>query len=312
VRAWAEESQVLAEAHDDGIGRRFALYNLANIHWSDPDRRETLLNQMLDSAVQAGDKWSIQEALAGLGWTAVRRQDQERAQEYFDKRLAKARAHGDPWHVAWGLRDLSQLAYLQGRTVEGLAYLEEAFQVGKDLWSRQIRAGALLMQGEMVRLLGDLDRAEALYQAALPLFREIKSWGRTAPVLHNLAQIALVRGDLRRARRQFREALDIGRTLTTQQYIIRECVIGLGEVAVAEGDFVRGVQLFAAVDGVLDAFEFPLQPTDRPPYDAAMAQARAALDPAAWEAAWAAGSALSLETAARLALAEAAEIISAA
>ena len=78
----------------------------------------------------------------------------------------------------------------------------------------------------------------------------------------------------------------------------------LAEAARAQGEFERAVRLFGAAEALREAIGTPVPLCERPDRDSNVAAARARLDDAAWEAAWAEGRAMSLGEAVGYALAE--------
>jgi hypothetical protein len=72
---------------------------------------------------------------------------------------------------------------------------------------------------------------------------------------------------------------------------------GLARVDGAQGRGIRAAQLWGAAGALREAIHACLPPNERPRYERALAAAQAQLDPATWEAAWAAGQALTPEQA---------------
>ncbi len=79
-------------------------------------------------------------------------------------------------------------------------------------------------------------------------------------------------------------------------------LVPVAGVAIALGRYERAARLLGAVAGVLKFLSFELQPTDRADWEHNIADARAKLSPAAFEAAWDEGYVLTLEQAVNYAL----------
>jgi len=109
--------------------------------------------------------------------------------------------------------------------------------------------------------------------------------------LHNRA--------LKRAHQLFAESIAVFSELDSE-YGIWQGIVGHARIAVAAGKVAQAVRWCAAVDAWSTAQEMapPLwTPEQRHCYERALAAARPALEPAAFQAAWDAGRALSLEKA---------------
>jgi hypothetical protein len=78
---------------------------------------------------------------------------------------------------------------------------------------------------------------------------------------------------------------------------IATSLAGFAGLALAQGQFIRGVRLFGAVQAILQSLAWRLPPADDEAYERNMASARAQLSEAAFNAAWDEGRALSMEQA---------------
>jgi hypothetical protein len=83
---------------------------------------------------------------------------------------------------------------------------------------------------------------------------------------------------------------------------IVESVEGLAELAMAQGQLERAVRLVGTATALRDALGTPMPPNGRAQYERDLAAMRAALGEETFTAAWAAGSAMTLEDAVQYAL----------
>jgi hypothetical protein len=90
------------------------------------------------------------------------------------------------------------------------------------------------------------------------------------------------------------ESLTCGRELDKQDVSVW-CLAGLGRVAVAQGQLERATQLLGATAALFEFFDPVMDPIDRADYERAVAAARAHLDAAMFDTAWAAGRAMTVE-----------------
>ena len=155
-------------------------------------------------------------------------------------------------------------------------------------------------------------RALPLAQAALRVFRELGvQWG-VINGLFNQGVAAQHLGDVAEARRSFQESLRRAQALEHVKFIAVG-LIGCAGVAVAAepqhgrgtGDAERAVRLLGAAEArYAEIGQHDMTQGQRQVYAGAMTAARAHLDDATWERAWAEGRAMTLEQAVAYALKE--------
>ena len=159
--------------------------------------------------------------------------------------------------------------------------------------------------GEEARSSGDLDRAAAYLLEALALYQDLGVLAGVAMVQNNMGCLALGQGDSALAAERFAESLPLCLSANNPQTISSFSLLGLAEVAVAQGRLERAALLFGAVDKLTVTSGDPseqLPPHDREDADRALATARAGLGEQAFAAAWQAGTEMTLEQAAAYAL----------
>jgi tetratricopeptide (TPR) repeat protein len=161
-------------------------------------------------------------------------------------------------------------------------------------------AWAVDFLGEAARLTGDYARAAAAYAEALQLFREIDNVPGQAAVLCNLGYVALHEHDYARARALFEEGLPLQRQYEITQGLLLT-VVGLAGIAGANGKPQSAARLLGAVEASRQALG-DFDPADRMEYDRILADVRAQLDEATFDAAWEEGRKMTLEEAVEYAL----------
>lgn len=170
--------------------------------------------------------------------------------------FAKSRATSRDYEQALG--QLGNTYILQGRSDEGLTYMQQAFATASaaglsadaTLWAKNLAAAYVDLQ--------DWDQAERFNEEAKHLWDNTRS-GR--PVYNTLtsAEIALGRGRFDEAGRLFGEA---AATADAPPSVLWDAHYGLAKVAVASGDHGRAVKEFDATLGIVEHTRAGLLRTD--------------------------------------------------
>lgn len=124
--------------------------------------------------------------------------------------------------------------YAEGRLAEGRRWVELALTAGVHA-APPLRALALNNLGNLVYELGDLNRANELYEESLALRREIGDQLGIASALNNLGMLATSQGDLSRARKLLETSFELRRELDPDNPSAMT-MNNLGDVAIAMGD----------------------------------------------------------------------------
>jgi hypothetical protein len=113
-------------------------------------------------------------------------------------------------------------------------------------------------------------------------------------------------GDATQAAACFRASLSLrhqmGERLGLGRLGLAECLEGLAAVAIGQGEAGQAARLSGAADALRQALGAPIPLVDRPSQEATVRAARAMLGTPAFDAAWAAGAALTLDQAVAAAL----------
>ncbi|HEY1016331.1 MAG TPA: tetratricopeptide repeat protein, partial [Herpetosiphonaceae bacterium] len=248
-----------------------------------------------------GDPGQISKALVLFGMAMRNLGDFPRATALLEESLAVSRASGDRHGEAQALNDLGLLVFFQDDLDQAIAYSEASLALFRALGAGGGIAIALNDLGEMVRFGGDYARAAALYDESLALARQQGNQRQVMFGLGNLASALLMLGDDGRAGPLFAESLALLRE-AEMIHLTGFCLDGLGGVAARRGAPARAARLLAASSAMAVRSEQIRSPADEQLYQTHLELARAQLAPAAWEAAWAEGSALGVEAAIALAL----------
>ena len=149
--------------------------------------------------------------------------------------------------------------------------------------------------------MGELDRALVHLQACLAWYGDLGSALIRREALPELAWALLAVGDLPQAQRYFAQALTVFRRAGMRRHVAW-CLEGMASAA-AQSVPHAAPRLWGAAAALRDRLGAPMWPVDRPEYEQRVAACRVALGDAAFDAAWAAGQALTWEQAVDAALA---------
>jgi predicted ATPase/DNA-binding CsgD family transcriptional regulator/DNA-binding XRE family transcriptional regulator len=296
-----EQSRALYQQLDDPRGAALSLsyVGISAVLQGDYPTARTQLEESVAILRQVGDRWALAMSLYYLG-DAVLMRDTAAAQAYYEESLALFRELGNTWSLTLPLTSLGHLALHQGDFATARACLEEGLALRRELGIKRYIAVSLTSLGEVFQCQGDDAQAAQCYRESRTLFGEVGEKGGLAWALHHLGYIAQHQGDNMAAARLFAESLALERELPYKPGIAR-CLVGLGILAEAQDESPEGAQqaarLFGAAEAILDAIGARLEPVDEREYQAGLAAARARLSPTAFEDAWTAGQALTLEQA---------------
>jgi predicted ATPase/class 3 adenylate cyclase len=265
--------------------------------------REHLV-QLLSQQGGANRTAARARVLFGAGMLAGRQGDYGAACSSFAESVAIFREVQDRRGLSLAVSVLGIMQYEQGDRVAARAMQEESVALARESGDQWSLAWALLNMGEIARCEGDYPAAATLNEECLALFRALGDTQWIVMSLSNLGCVVQRQGDDRRSAALFAESLALGRELDLRNGVTASCLAGLAAAATAEHP-ERAARLLGSADALLEATGTCMEPADRPDYEQFSARVRAALDEAAFAAAWAQGRALPLEQAIAEALEEA-------
>ena len=135
-----------------------------------------------------------------------------------------------------------------------------------------------------------------LLEQALARFRDVQDRRGISWVLCHIGFLAHDQGDIARACDCFQESLTFSR-IYGNQLGAAVCLEGLAGVASRKGHTERAAQLLATAARLRQAIGTPLAPIEQQHYDSQLALIRAQLGEERFVAAWAVGSAMTVDDA---------------
>jgi predicted ATPase/transcriptional regulator with XRE-family HTH domain len=262
---------------------------------------EALLEESLALFQELRDTWNIGIGLHALGVLAQRQRAYDQANVLLEESLALFRHLHDNRYITLLLLKLGMNARLQGEYARAESYLEECLALAAQLGDRPIRAEALNILGNLARNQGDYARAAACYDESLALCRDLGDLFQIVSVLQDQGYLAQQQGDQARAAVLLRESLAGCREID-YQWVSIWCLAGLGRVAVAQGRAEHATRLLGATAALFEIYDPAMDPVDRADCERSIGAARAQLDAATFDTAWAAGRAMTVEQAIAYAL----------
>ena len=228
------------------------------------------------------------------------------------------------------------------RSDEKVSLAREAARLARGTGDRWLMRATLNNLGETLREVGDIPGALEAYERALALYRELGHATGTALVLSNLAELAVVQGDLARADALAAEAMELSERFENDSGIgiangvlgwvalaegrsdeatgrfraslglihetghllsVTSLLLGLAAAAAARGDATRSARLAAAADRAEEEVGRQPSAADADIHLRYLDALRSTTDPAVWESETRVGETMSLDEAIEYALA---------
>jgi non-specific serine/threonine protein kinase len=262
----------------------------------------------MEEALSKGSAMSASfwaKALFVAGTMADGQADRRSAEPLLEESLMHFRELGDKLGSALALAGAGLVAVGQGRHERGVALFHEAVDLFLEIgerWGASVTFSFLAV-GWFAR--GDTIRAKRLAEQGLELAREVGSPEAICVACHAGTMVARAEGDNERAKGLLQEGLVFAAEAGNETNVAY-CLEGLAAATASEGRLACAAGLWGAAEMLLEKVEVAayIYAPDRSIYQGQVRAARARLDEAAWEAAWAEGRGMSPEQAIEYALSE--------
>jgi predicted ATPase/transcriptional regulator with XRE-family HTH domain len=267
----------------------------------------------------------IVSSVSSLGKLALRQGDPQKARAVIEPTLAVWEAIHDRIGLASALLLLARAATIQGDYDRGRALIDEAETIFHDTGFRGHDHFMAMVRGNVAYALGDVESAQPLYERAIELCTDAFEPIVMTLAYRGLACCALRQGELATAREAIERSRQICEA-THEKWVRALLAFTAGQLAwqsddhdLAEAHFRTGLQevlllgdqcaiaegleqmgftaahgarpvhaarLLGAADALRRQIGAPLPPIDREAVESAIAAARAALTPEAFDLAW--------------------------
>jgi predicted ATPase/DNA-binding CsgD family transcriptional regulator len=246
----------------------------------------------LDRSRGAGDR-ARALALFGAGILATEQAEFARARAFQEEALAIAGDLNDPWIHGLAMFGLGKIALWQGDYEHAAAVYDESIALSRRLGIDWWLSAALNLRGNAAIGQRDYGRAIRLLEEALSLRQALTGENDDPNMRIELGQAYLLHGDRERARECLTAGLRQLHSLGRSRYIA-DSLERLAGLAVAEQQPEHAVRLLGFAGLLREELGTPPLLGERADLDQRIGATRAQLPAPVWEAAWAAGRALSL------------------
>jgi non-specific serine/threonine protein kinase len=213
-----------------------------------------------------------------------------------DQSVEVCRRLQDPAALGWALGTRGMLARMEADYDRAQVLFDEALPLLRPSGDIDGLAFILNNMGQLARTRGDNSSARRLLDESLGLFRMVSSKPRMAWTLNCLGNLAREQGDLVRAEELLREAVTLERSIA-MPLMLAQSLVFVGILLIRLGDPARGVELIAA-GAQLPSTRAMLDEDELSDWDAGLATARSQLGLNEFERAWTRGSAMGFDQAA--------------
>ncbi|MFL5805417.1 MAG: ATP-binding protein [Roseiflexaceae bacterium] len=250
----------------------------------------------LDAALTRSSRPAAAVRAEALEWDALLAWEQAdfvMAKAYYAECLTLYREMANQHGIAAGLRGLGMVASMQGASTEATALFEQSLALYRELGDQR-GMGETLSRLALERLFQqDYAGARPLFEESLDVMRQQGDTRGSAFALGALGAVVMEMGDLAHARALYEESLALYWKLGDK----RRLAFALFGLAIVEEQPERAARLLAAGEALHEAIGSGMVPYVRIHYERRRGSLRAQLDAATFDAAWAAGRAMSLEQA---------------
>lgn len=255
--------------------------------------REWLTQTLADASASPAVR---SKALVALGMIQIYLGLSLESEASLTEGLAICRARQDAFHASRALLGLGALATVRGEFSLATTLLEACFDTAQTMPNRRLArimgSWSQVNLAVLARNVGDYHLAEQRLSEAL---RGMQEAGYTIGLVMTFGDI----GDMARDQEDYPQALAMYREALSLSHeragipVVAAVIEGVGVVAIARGWAERGIRLLGATEALCERTGLQYRvASNQVALDAAIATARAALNPEQFAAAWAAGRTL--------------------
>jgi len=249
------------------------------------------------------DKTGLAALLTALAGVAHEQGDDASVVALHEQGIRLARARGERRHLAIALTNLGVARQEQGDYAAALPLHEESLTIARELDATRDIAAALGNLGLLHRERGNFARAMACYEECLTIAQGSGDKSVIAIALNNIGDVMREQGDDARATELLARSLALYVEVGSR-WGVAYALEGLAAVAASGGQPGRAARLYGAAASLRQALGAPLPPNERPRHERAVGRPRDLMGQSRFDAAFAAGGALTMDQAVDEALAD--------
>ncbi|EFH82142.1 transcriptional regulator, LuxR family [Ktedonobacter racemifer DSM 44963] len=283
--AWTLLEQSLAifreTENEEGIASQ--LFTLGSVEFNQGNLQLaiTLLNESLASMRRLENHAMTAASLNMLGHVEAHRGNYDAARTYMEESLAISRAINDREVISPRLIQLGLVVLNEGQNTQARQLFTEGLNIAREVSDRRQIADALGVMALLYMIEGDYETAQRLLEESYSENDIQTNYYRLA----DLGMLALLRGDMAKARTLIVKSLEISIQIRNR-WFIASCLERLGEICVAQGQPEQAARLWGAAATLRSAMSAPIPHIELAYYQLALAQAQTQLGETRFQAAW--------------------------
>ena len=295
-RRWLEDA--LAASPEPTLARAKALTGSGVLGFplGEFESARDRLDESIAVGRAVGDPGTVAYGLHFLAMGDLPHIDPATLRERTTESITLFREAGDRWGLAMSLRGLGMIALVTQQFDEADAPFAASLALAREVGDLWCLARVLHYSGEVARARGDIAAAQGLYDESLALYRDLDLRYPAAVVQHNLGYIAVRQGDFRVGLSHFSAALT-PHIEHDNLLNVGHCLAGIAAVATLLDRPLDAARLFGSAEAILTRIGAALWPVDKIDHDRFLAAVRERLGDEVFATAFAAGQALTLESA---------------
>jgi predicted ATPase len=255
-----EDGLALARRLDDAatVARSLNVIGLLAFFQNDAQRSRELFEEAAETARAAGDKWALADSLGTLGSIYPLQGEFERAERAGAEARAIGRTSGDRQGIRMANFGLALTAVMRGDLEDARTFSEEGLAICREIGDLWFVSYFLWILATTATAAGEVRTAREYAEESLKIARELEVPLLVVCALDALAAVDHAEGDDTSAQACLLEAVELGRHAIVPDAYLASVLRGLGELAVAAGDFDAAdaylAESLASARGVDDAW----------------------------------------------------------
>ena len=254
-----------------------------------------LIEEAVTIFEELGDQNWVTYTRIDVARIAIMQGDYAKASALLQKSLAEHETKGDKYNRAYPLVFLARAILLSGGDLEkAQALAEEGLTLFRELGNQRFAASALNILGKISLQQGDLEKASAQCMESIALFDEVCYRVGVAEALISLARVMASQDDDEGAQDCYAKSWAQLVKTLDAKDLCATCLEGWGELIARQGKLEQAAQVWAVAATIRAELVAPMPPIYRPAYNKAVAAVREQLGTEAFQASWAEGREMSL------------------